>query len=134
VSKDNVVKLPAPRMSDADVVSEAWALACELMHSESARLLNADAVACSFLTTTKRHDYVYERVPIGHVMGWRCYDPARYDGAADGNTNCGYGITKDEAYLDEIGGLPATSAERELDEAIDEALDFDCGLEDRDAG
>jgi hypothetical protein len=133
VSKDNVIQLrPTPNhVSDTDFAKEAWTLACELMRSEAARLLNAHAVMCSFETTKKRHDYVFERVPVGHDTGWRCYDPNHYDGdPADGDTRCGYGLTKDEAYVDYIGGIPATSAERELDEAIDEALDFDRDLED----
>jgi hypothetical protein len=140
--KSNVIQLrPTPQhMSDTQVTA-LWDYAVALMHSEAARLLNADAVlvvpndvADRFLETKKRHDYVFERVPVGHDMGWRCYDPNHYDGdPADGDTRCGYGLTKDEAYVDYIGGHPGTSAERELDEAIDDGIDFDCGLTDEDA-
>jgi hypothetical protein len=128
-------------MSSAEV-NELWNFAVSLMYADRERLLNPETmlshpvlpteVPDRFLTTKKRHDYVFERVPVGHDMGWRCYDPNHYDGdPADGDTRCGYGLTKDEAYVDYIGGIPATSAERELDEAIDEALDFDADLEDR---
>jgi hypothetical protein len=145
MSTDNVIKFrPSPAQVSETGINELWDYAVALMHSEAARLLNADAVlvvpndvADRFLETKKRHDYVFERVPVGHDMGWRCYDPNHYDGdPADGDTRCGYGLTKDEAYVDYVG-LPATSAERELDEAIDEALDrdvtFDDGLTDDDA-
>jgi hypothetical protein len=139
MKESNVIQLrPTPNHAPDAEISELWEYAVALMHSEAARLLNADAVlvvpndvADRFLETKKRHDYVFERVPVGHDMGWRCYDPNHYDGdPADGDTRCGYGLTKDEAYVDYVG-MPATSAERELDEAIDEALDFDTDLEAR---
>jgi hypothetical protein len=141
VSKENnVIQFPVPQQPmTKDDVRAVWDFLMEIMHSDAARLLNVHAavavpneVAERFMSTKKRHDYVYEPVVIGRVMGWRCYDPDHYDGdPADGDTSCGYGLTETDAYLDYNGGLPATAAERELDEAIDEALDFDCDLEDR---
>jgi hypothetical protein len=131
---DTVIKLHPVSVSNearTEQVQAIWELACALMH---APVILPTEVPDRFLSTKKRHDYVFEQVPVGHDTGWRCYDPAHYDGdPADGDTRCGYGLTKDEAYVDYIGGIPATSAERELDEAIDEALDFDTDLEDHDA-
>ena len=59
-----------------------------------------------FFSTQKRRDYVFEQVPLGHDLGWRCYDPEKYDGdPADGDTTCGYGKSQDEAYVDYLHAL-----------------------------
>jgi len=72
--------------------------------------LSAWPMAQALISTTKRHGYVFERVPVGHDMGWRCYAEARYDGdPADGDTDCGYGLTQDAAYADYVGAEPKPS-------------------------
>lgn len=66
---------------------------------------------------------------------WTCWDENSYDGD---ESPMGGGESKEMALLDLLEKIApaepephATSAERELDEAIDEALDFDADLEDR---
>lgn len=56
------------------------------------------SVAELFFHTKKRRKLVFERVPVGHDLGWRCYDADKYDGVE--NTTCGYGLTEDQAYVD----------------------------------
>jgi hypothetical protein len=113
--------------------------------------VNLPEVAELFFSTTKRHDYTFEQVPVGHDLGWRCYGP-NYDGdAADGNTDFGDGKTKDEAYAaylrdtsDEpsprLGRLvdggsgvqpPEHKPEIYRDPNEDDAVTFDDDLEDR---
>jgi hypothetical protein len=63
---------------------------------------------------------------------WTCWDHNSYDGE---ESSLGSGDSKEMALLDLLEKIApyephATSAERELDEAIDEALDFDRDLED----
>jgi hypothetical protein len=149
MSKDSNVTPIRPRptpehVSTGEFASPVWAEAMRLTREHAKNLL-ADpglgerldnelwpggpvlpsTVPELFFSTNKRHAYVFERVPYGKAIGWRCYDPNKYDGdPADGETSCGYGITEDEAYCDYIGyERPATSAERELDEAIDASLE-----------
>jgi hypothetical protein len=87
--------------------------------------------------SARRRRMVYDRIPVGHNTGWRCYDGTKHDAeSAFEAGEFGDGMSQDEAYcawLREIDEPEphATSAERELDEAIDEALDFDADLEDR---
>jgi hypothetical protein len=145
MSKDNVFPLrPTPRHASDETINSMFDLATQITREHAERLLAEPGLAEKldlelwpdgpilpstvpelFFSTNKRHTYVFERVPYGRVMGWRCYDPNLYDGdPADGDTNCGYGKTEDEAYCDYIGHeRPATAAERELDEAIDAGLD-----------
>lgn len=80
-----------------------------------------------FFHTKKRDDrYEFDPAP----GGWYCRGK-NYDGP---ESPLGWGRTQKDAlthYLDQAEPeLPATSAERELDEAIDDAL-FDADLEDR---
>jgi hypothetical protein len=64
---------------------------------------------------------------------WTAWDHNSYDGAS---SPLGEGDSKETALLDLLEKIapeerPATSAERELDEAIDDGITFDDDLEDR---
>jgi hypothetical protein len=45
----------------------------------------------------RRETFEFDRVPIGHDLGWRCWNAAK-DNADDGTF--GEGLTKDEALAD----------------------------------
>lgn len=50
-----------------------------------------------FFHTNKRRHLEFERVPVGHDLGWCCYDPNKLSGP---DLVMGYGKTEDEAYVD----------------------------------
>jgi hypothetical protein len=94
----------------------------------------------SLMHTTKRHRYAFERVPVGHDMGWRCWDELK-DNADD--ADYGYGLTQDEAYADylrncdkpprRMGRVIHSSAFEPPTIVDDRDVDFDDGLTDEDA-
>lgn len=43
----------------------------------------------------KLSSIVYERCPVGHDIGWMCYDENKHDGP---ESDVGIGLTQDEAY------------------------------------
>jgi hypothetical protein len=115
----------------AKAANAALARLEEVMHK-------APEVVERFSSTNKRRNMVYDRIPVGHNTGYRCYDGDKHDAdSAFRSGQYGDGMSEDEAYVDWLRfcdpELPATSAERELDESIDEGLDFDSGLTDEDA-
>lgn len=78
---------------------------------------------------------IYDRIPVGHDIGYRCYDAGKHDAeSAFTSGEFGDGLSENEAYADWLRNIdepegPATSAERELDEAIDDGITFDDDLE-----
>jgi hypothetical protein len=136
MSTDNVIKFrPSPAQVSETGINELWDYAVALMHSEAARLLNKPL--------RRAFDLSFEYTSFAPpAERWTCIDLNTYDGAPDSegvSTFMGRGATEYAARRDLLAQFdehdnperPATSAERELDEAIDEALDFDLDLEDR---
>jgi hypothetical protein len=145
MKNDNVIPLrQTPNHATEPEINRYWELAVQGMRDEAARLLNPETmfgppilpseVPDIFLAPRRR--MAYDPIPVGHNTGWRCYDGSKHDAeSAFEAGEFGDGMSQDEAYcawLREIDEPEphATSAERELDEAIDEALDFDRDLED----
>jgi hypothetical protein len=142
--KSNVIQFrPSPKDMGTAEVNALWDFAVALMHSEAQRLMNPETmfgglvhpalpseVPDRFLTTRNRHDYEFDPASSG---GWYCRSK-NYDGPG---SPIGWGKTQKDAlmhYLDQTElELPATAAERELDEAIDDGITFDDGLTDDDA-
>ena len=54
-----------------------------------------------FFSTKARHRYVYDRVPVGHDVGYRCYDGSKHDSdSAFQSGEYGDGMSENEAYAD----------------------------------
>ena len=94
----------------------------------------------SFLSTTKRHRYEFDRAPVGHDLGWVCWDGSKYS-AGDEGAVFGYGLTQDHAYADLMSQLDDAkpragrvihSSPFQPPEVIDDRdTDFDDDLEPR---
>lgn len=52
-------------------------------------------VAELFFHTNKRRQLTFDRFPVGHDLGWVCYDPNDIENPR----TFGYGKTEDEAYV-----------------------------------
>lgn len=118
---------PTPKHASDDTINSLFDYATQLMRTEAKHLLEQAPVPEQFLTAPRRH-MVYDRIPVGHDTGYRCYDGTKHDSeSAFTSGEFGDGLSENEAYVDWLRNVdeperPATAAERELDEAIDAGL------------
>lgn len=82
--------------------AKALAAACERLEKIMHEPPEPTSVAELMFHTNKRHRYEFKRVPIGHDLGWCCYDPNELAGE---HLTMGYGKTEDEAYVDYLNQL-----------------------------
>jgi hypothetical protein len=78
-----------------------------------------NAIVEAFESTTKRHGYVFERCPVGHDMGYRCFRLSQYDGP---ESPVGYGLTENEAYVDYLARCDEEPGDNRLDREVDDQL------------
>jgi hypothetical protein len=113
-------------------------LARRLDKDEAASVAEAERL---FYTTRMRREMQYDRVPVGHDLGYRCYDGDKHDpDSAYQSGEYGDGITEDQAYadwlqnVDEVkprAGRVIHSSPFEPPTVIDDRdVDFDSDLED----
>jgi hypothetical protein len=113
-------------------------LARRLDKDESAVMAEA---ANLFFSTKMRREMEYDRVPVGHDLGWRCYNGRKHDPeSAFESGEYGDGLTQDQAYVawlhavDEPqprAGIPyAGNGNSEPYEYKDDPVTFDDDLED----
>lgn len=80
-----------------DELKPARAMAAALTRLESVMHTPAEL----FFHTNKRRNMEYDRVPVGHDTGYRCYDGSKHDSeSAFESGEYGDGMTEDEAYVD----------------------------------
>jgi hypothetical protein len=100
MSTDNVFPLhPTPEHASDETVNEYWELAVALMNAE---LLFVKPIPVNLpeIGTSKRRDMVFDLVPVGHDMGYRCFDGGKHDSeSAFDSGEFGDGKTQDEAYM-----------------------------------
>lgn len=128
-------------------INELFDLAVEITRDHAKKLLADPALGArldaqlSRATDARMFDLQYEYTSFAPIAErWACVDQNTYDGAPDSQapaTFIGRGASEKEARMDlleqfaayDYPELPATAAERELDEAIDDGITFDDGLE-----
>lgn len=94
-SDSMIARLFDEAMKPAEALAKAFNRLESIMHKPP-----VPTVTELLFHTNRRRVYEFAQVPVGHDLGWCCYDPNTYDGAADGNRLMGYGKTQDEAYVD----------------------------------
>ena len=73
----------------------------EALHDIASGIKPAATVPELFFNTKARHRYVYDRVPVGHDTGYRCYDGSKHDAdSAFQSGEYGDGLSENEAYAD----------------------------------
>jgi hypothetical protein len=106
-----------------------------------ADLAPIEAVKRIEVMPVKLRNMVYDRIPVGHDLGYRCYDGDKHDpDSAYQSGEYGDGLTEDQAYadwlqnVDEVkprAGRVIHSSPFEPPTVIDDRdVDFDSDLED----
>jgi len=67
--------------------------------------VQAKAIPCNlpelFFHSPQRRKMVFDHVPVGHSIGYRCYDGDKHDAeSAFESSEFGDGMSEDEAYVD----------------------------------
>jgi hypothetical protein len=119
----------------------------EIMHKPP----QPSTVAELLFHTNKRRKMQFDRIPVGHDVGYRCFDSTKHDSeSAFMSGEFGDGLTEDEAYMawlcnrDEkpltpkagyiVESSPFQPPEvRDIVDRSEDDVDFDDGLTDDDA-
>jgi hypothetical protein len=139
---------------DNEGVAKAAAAAMERLLNVMPGAPQAPVAELLFSVPHKRRNMGYERVPVGHQDGYRCFDADKHSNAQEAfeSGEYGDGMSENEAYVawlrNEIDSEPAPrtfgrivngggGTQPDETEEIpyrdpDEDVDFDADLEDRD--
>lgn len=124
---DNIFRLyPKPADASDDTINGYFEIAQQITR-EHAKALMADpslgevldnalwkdgpvlpsSVPELFFHTNKRRGLEFDRVPVGHSLGYRCYDSGKHESAdaAFQAGEYGDGLTEDQSYVDYLHAL-----------------------------
>jgi hypothetical protein len=106
---------PTPEMCSEETINQLW---------DGGPVLPT-SIPELFFSSKNRRPMAFDRIPVGHSMGWRCYDLRKHDPeSAFESGEFGDGLTQDEAYvawLNTIDEEPNDPSDR-TDEQVDDAL------------